>query len=446
MRKLSGRKIINLFALLIVVTVLAGCTTTPETSQPDSQNQEITLQWWGVFLDESVVQPLLDDYHTLHPNITVDYANRWPGGEWETGAALYQSELNRVLKENNPVVVPDIFMVDNSWAGNYEAYASSAPASVTDAATVAAAFYPAITSDFVNDTSVYGLPLWMDDLVILYNKSLLTAASVTSPPTNWVDFKSLAISLTKRDSGTITQAGFAAGVADNVTFGPELLNVLFLQNGVAITNSLGDVIFSADTDSVTALDFYKSFSQSGGSWDASFENDALAFMQGKLAMLLSTSWRYADILRFNEKYKLNLNIGVAALPQLQGQNPPVINWATYWGNMVALGRPNKTAAWEFLQWITEPEQLRKLSQNVKSDRNFFGLLYPRQDMQQELASDQYLRTFNAGLPLAESWDMIDGLAVRSEFNKLIAKTSISQSSIADTENAIQRIISSKGQL
>lgn len=428
-----------------MVGALVGCTpASNDNNQP--QNQEVTLQWWGVFLDEGVVQPLITEYEAAHPNVKIDYANRWPGGQWETSAALYQSELNRVLKENNAVVVPDIFMVDNTWAGNYEPYASPAPASVIDARTVETAFYPAVSSDFVNDTKVYGLPLWMDDLVVVYNKSLLTAASVTTPPANWVDFKTLAIKLTKRDAGTITQAGFAAGVASNVTFGSELLNVLFLQNGVAMTNSLGDAAFSTDTDSVTALEFYKSFAASGGSWDATFTNDALAFMQGKLAMLVTTSWRYADILHFNGKYSLGLNIGVAPLPQLQGQTPPVINWATYWGNMVSLSRPNKTTAWEFVKWLSEPAQLRKLSTNVKSSRSFFGLLYPRTDMQQELASDQYLRTFNAALPLAETWDMVDGLAVRKEFKDLIGKTSISQSSIGDTENAIQRIIAGKGKL
>jgi multiple sugar transport system substrate-binding protein len=434
------------YVALVVVAgvVLTACTS--NNNGQNNQNQQITLQWWGVFWDKDVVQPLIDEYQSLHSNVKIEYANRWQGGKWETAAKLYQDNLDRVLKAGNQVEIPDIFMVQNTWVGNYENYAAEAPSSVIDANTVKTAFYPAVAQDFAHNDKVYGLPLWMDALAILYNKTLLASAASSAPPTNWVDFKTLAINLTVRSGGTITRAGFAAGTADNTSFAPEILNLLFLQNGVKMTDASGNPSFSTSADSQVALEFYKSFATGNGSWSTSMSNDAAAFLQGDAAMIVAPSWRYADILAFNKLYNLGLNIGVAPMPQLQGQAVPTINWATYWGNMIALNRPNAEESWKFLKWLTEPDQLKKLHTAEQPKRQFFGFLYPRSDMQQELQADTYLRVYNAALPSAQTWYMVDGYAVRESFKKLIGSSGTSLSDIAQTENEVDTIIKNKGKL
>ncbi len=438
-----GRSITYSVLVLIAGIALTACTT---GTNNNNQTQQVTLQWWGVFWDKDVVQPLIDEYQGLHTNVKIEYANRWQGGSWETAARLYQDNLDRVLKAGNQVEIPDIFMVQNTWTGNYENYTAEAPSSVIDANTVKTAFYPAVATDFAHGDKVKGLPLWMDTLAILYNKTLLAAAATSAPPANWVDFKSLAIALTTRSGGTITRGGFGAGTADNTSFAPELLNLLFLQNGVTMTDGAGSPSFSTDADSQTALEFYKSFATSGGSWASGLSNDAAAFLQGDVAMIVAPSWRYHDILAFNKLYSLGLNIGVAPMPQLQGQATPVINWATYWGNMVALNRPNAEESWKFVKWLSEAEQLKKLRTAEKPKREFFDFLYPRSDMQQELQADTYLRVYNGALATAQSWYMVDGLAVRESFKKLILNSSTSLSTIAQTENEIDTIIKNKGKL
>jgi ABC-type glycerol-3-phosphate transport system substrate-binding protein len=433
-----------LFLVLIYLLFLSRGGNTPTT--PPS-NQKVTLQWWGVYLDSSVVKPLIDEYQSLNPNVTIQYADRWPDGKYDVAADIYQKELNRVLKQADPVDIPDIFMVENSWAGDYEAYVRTS--SSYDYDTFKSIFYPAIVSDFGDEATkaVYGVPLWMDTLAIIYNKDMLKAVSVSEPPTDWASFKTLAKNLTKRQSNAITQSGFAAGAGSNVSFSPEVLNLLMAQNGVTIVNAEGQPVFGSDTDSVTALSSFKDYTNpTTGTWSSTSKVDAASFLEGKLAMMVGTSYKYRDIKIFNEAYQLGIDIGVSQFPQLQGQSQDIMNWSNYWGMMAAKDRPNSQAAWAFMKWMTEPDQLRKLSKNEADFNKQFGLLYPRADMNQDLQADANLKVFNASLPFAVSWDMVKGLAVKQEFVKLINQGSANQSNIVSTQNAIQSLISNKGQL
>src|SRR5690606_206952 len=151
---------------------------------------------------------------------------------------------------------------------------------------------------------------------------------------------------------------------------------------------------STDSDSVDAATFYKSFAVGASStWDSTFNNESAAFLEKKVAMIAVPSFRLREIIRLNEENNLGIDIGIAQMPQVEGQEDSILNWANYWGAMVTKNRPNSIEAWEFLTWITQPEQLQKLSENVRQEAGYFGTLYPRQDMQDLLKDDEYLKVY-----------------------------------------------------
>lgn len=427
--------------VLVCLVGLSGCT--PTNPDQTTTSTSITLQWWGAFWDESVVSSLIAQYENDNPGVTIQYANKWPGGPTSTAAKLYQTELNRVLGGGNTAEIPDIFMVQNDWSGDYEDYVATAPSSILSTDTFKTNFYPAVVTDFTNSSGVTGVPLWIDTYAIIYNQDLLAKQATAVPPTNWVDFKSLAQALTTRSGGNIESAGFSAGSVGNVSFAPELFYILLLQNGVSLTNSAGAPVFANDTDALTALNYFKSFGNvTTGSWAESLDTDAKLFLEGKLAMMVAPSWRYNDILTLNKAYNLNLRIGAAPIPQVQSGGT-TIDWATYWGNMVAKDRPNSEAAWKFLNWISQPDQLKTLRANEKINRQFFTSLYPRIDMYQEQQSDQYLRYYNAALPTAQSWKTADGLLVRQRIEDLLDGQASSQA-ILSAQQDITTIINNAG--
>jgi multiple sugar transport system substrate-binding protein len=441
-------KLYKATALFLCLALLTGCTPSPTTtsSSGTTTSGEIRLQWWGVFWDQSVVASLITEYETANPGVKVSYVNKWTGGASPVATNLYEDELQRVLRNANPAEIPDIFMVPNGSATNYTTYASAAPTSVIDASAVATAFYPAVTADFVESGQVWGLPFWMDTVAILYHQDLITPNqySYTTPPTNWNDFKNLAVNITQRSGNEITRAGFAAGTGSNVDFSAEVLFLLMLQNGVRMTDSSGTPIFANSELATTALSFYKSFSQANGPWAATLDNDSLAFLNKKAAMIAVPSWRYRDILYFNDTYNLNLNIAVAPMPQLLGQPEPTMNWATYWGAMVANNRPYATESWKFIDWLSQPDQLRKLYANDELNRQFFGFLYPRIDMQQDLQRNQYLRTYNAALSTAKTWRMVDSARVIELFRDLLDESTPGASQLSGVQTQVQGIVNNSG--
>jgi len=444
--------IILIIAGLILLIILGfllfrrSPTTTGNSSGTDP-NKAVVLQWWGTFMDLEVIQPLIDQYKTVKPNVTIEYANKWPDLTYSQAESKYKTEVNRVLKLNDSVQLPDIFMLNNHWVGDYEKYISPAPSSILSYADFRTTYYDTVSADFGAGDKVSGLPLWIDTLAIVYNKDLLASESVSTPPTDWSQFRSLALKLTKKSGVNVTQAGFAGGISSNVSYSFELANILMMQNGVNIVDATGKPTFSADADSLTSINFLRDFDKGNNpTWSSDLKTDAAAFLEGDLAMMAAPSYRLRDVLRYNDGYQLNLNIGISALPQLAGQEQSIINWGDYWGNTVTLNRPNKEYAWEFLKWLSEPAQLKSLSANVKNKYGFFGNLYPRKDLETENQSDEYLKIYNESLPYIKTWYMVNSTKIEAAYLENFGTNAPSQSSVASFERDISDIIATKGKL
>ena len=195
---LLGLAVLGIGGFAILALSSRDSNKTPTTT---NTNRNVVLQWWGVFMDPEVVQPLIEEYQEANSNVTIEYANKWSNGNFVQASDTYRTELNRVLVNNDPVELPDIFMVHNTWAGDYET--RSQPSSVYDFTTFSNTFYPAAVNDFAKSGTVYGVPMWMDTLAIIYNKDLLADADLTEPPTSWPRFKTVAEALTKRNGSKI---------------------------------------------------------------------------------------------------------------------------------------------------------------------------------------------------------------------------------------------------
>ena len=406
-------------------------------------NTSVLIQWRGAFLDKNIIQPLIDEYEKLKPNVKIDYSNEWPiSSNFEEAARSYQLKLNSDL--GDIIDAPDIFTVHNSWAGDYELIA--APSTVYNSQAFSELFYPAAVNDFANNGTVYGSPLWMDTFAIVYNKNLLESVGKSEPDTNWNDFKNTADSLTNISRQKIETAGFASGIVNNVDFSYELVLTLIRQNGSKLNNENNEPIFSTNPNTLAALEYFKTFAGTKKTWDKSFSNDSIAFLEEKVAMIFIPSWRLRSLLQINEDQSLGIQIGVAEIPKVQDQE--TINWADYWGLMVNGKRNNAQASWEFIQWLNQPEQQTQLHQNIKDTLGNFGHLYPIKSMKdnKELIDDNYLSVYNRALPFAESWYIIKGRQIKELFKKELSSTNIDSNSLKRLEDEIKKLTKLKGDL
>lgn len=438
-------------SLIIILSVtLVACTgggdeqvidTTP--APDEGSTAETILIWWNLFEPEENVRPLIDAYEATHPNVTIQYDQRGVGD----GVDGYRSDLDVVLNDDNPLSTPDIFTVHNSWMTTYERYVSPAPSNTITLGDLDD-FYPVVGDDFAYNDKILGIPLYMDAIAIIYNKAKLQEALYTFPSDDWLEFSTQAKNLTQRDtSNNIVSAGFSAVFQENVEFNVEMLYLLMLQNGVSMTDPTGEVaIFAEDSErakSQEAYQFYRSFISSGdGTWNSSQKVDIASFLEKKLAMYAAPSWRLIDILDYNEEYSLGLDVGVAPVPQLGSiNNDEEIYWPTYWGQTVSNESSNSAVAWDFLQFITQPEQLELLDQTVKANGRPIGILYPRQSMATKITDDQsaneYLGPYIQALANAKNWRIPDGDLAASAFNQVLNSSTQFESAQSVINNAYE---------
>ena len=396
--------------ILGIVLFLAGCTPGTEGNLTPTPAPQVVLIWWNLFEPEENVKLLIEAYQNAHPNVTIQYSQK----DTTTGIDNYKTELDEALGDNDPLTTPDIFSIHNTWTDKYAQYIATAPASVLTQNDLDD-FYQVVKDDFVHNNNIYALPLYLDTMAIIYNKDKLQNAGYTVPAELWSDFKVQAQALTtKNQSNLIDTAGFSANIPENSEFMFDMINLLFLQNGVQMTDvTASRAIFSTQREAQDAIDFYQSLTKgTNPTWNKQFKKDIAMFLEKRLAMYAAPSWRLIDILNYNNTFNLGLNVGVAPVPQVAGDS---VHWATYWGQTVAKDSIHQDVAWDFIKFITQAEQLRLLNKTVKDNGRPIGIIYPRQSMASEISNDPYLGPYTLSAARAKSWNMKDGYAMKKTF-------------------------------
>lgn len=421
-----------LIVLLIVLANRKGNTPTNGnmTPTPTSNNQKISLTWWNLFEPEANIAPLIAAFNQVYPNIEIQYVQ-----VGKDGVANYRGDIESVLADEDIVTSPDIFPIHNSWAGKYQKLTSPAPSSVINQ-TDLDAFYSVVKEDFSSNGSVYAVPLYLDSIAIIYNKTLLANEGYTTPAKSWGDFELQAKNLTKFDANSkIIQAGFSAYYPNNAEFYFEIMNNLLRQNGVVMLDATGKSKISAQQEANSAILAYEKFVKGEyKSWDETLNKDIALFLEGKLAMYPAPTWRLNDILKYNQQYSLGLDVGVSQIPQYY--NSQEYYYPSYWGLTVSKDSQHAEAAWNFIKFITSAEQLKTLNDTVIANGRVKGIIYPLKAMAEENLLDPLLAPYVNSLGLASNWKMYDGFALKKSWDEVFE----SELSIKGLENSINSVV------
>ena len=270
--------------LVIVAIILLLVKANSSNNEDDLGTGE--LVYWGLWEPSSVMQPLIDEYESMHSGITILYSQQT--------YTNYESRLYTRLQQSSTSTepAPDIFRIHNTWVPKYYEYLYPLPTSIMSASTYASTFYPTAVSDFTaKDGNIYAMPLEIDGLVVYYNKQILAKAGVTEIPTDWDSFVELAQKLTtKTSAGKITQSGLAIGTSSNVSNSADILSFLMLQQGISIIDDARTTVTLNTTKVKSVVDTYTSFAIGKDAiWDSSLGSDLNMFYQGKLAMMIAPS-------------------------------------------------------------------------------------------------------------------------------------------------------------
>ncbi len=362
----------KIISFLTIVFFVSGCSALP-FNKSQTSSEPVTLNYWGLWEDQQIIQPLIDEFNAANPKISINYVRQ--------NITNYRERLISGLDKPDG---PDIFRFHNTWVPMFTQKLASVPEDIYTTKEFQNTFYPITSKDLTIKDRIVGIPLEVDGLTLFYNEDLLKAAGFAAPPKTWDELRAMASQITVvDDQGKIKTSGVALGTSGNVDHFSDILGLLMAQNQV----KFGDLEKSVDTQGVNlasdALIFYTTFKQNK-IWDETLPKSTVMFTQGSLAFYFAPSWKYFEIKAANP----TLNFKAATVPQLTSDAKRKVTWASYWAEGVnsQVAKNKQQAAWQFLKFLSSAESQQKLY-SFQAQLRDFGEPYSRTDLAQSVISN-----------------------------------------------------------
>ena len=391
-----------------MAAILPGC------KEPTKKAE---LEFWGVFDDSDVYQPLIEAFNKEFPKIKIKYYKK-----------TYQTYEDDLLEAMASGRGPDIFMLHHTWLSRYEDKIWAAPPALVSQKEIQDNFVDVVADDFVKDGYITAIPLSVDTLALYYNKDIFNTSGIPQPPTTWDEFLNDVEELTIKDErGNIVRAGAALGTARNINRSTDILALLMLQSGAQMVNQQKTkAAFNQKTGDFNpgqrALEFYTDFANPGKSiytWNTRMDYSIDSFSQGKTAMMLNYSYQL-PVIRAKSPY---LNFGIAPMPQIK-ESTKALNYANYWGLTVSRNCQNSEEAWQFIAWLTEKEKAKKyleLAEKPTARRDL--ILWQKNDPDLGVFAEQALTAY--------SWEQVDNSAIEQYLADMIESVVLGQATIKE---------------
>lgn len=384
-----------LACLSLIVLTGFGCR---RTAGP-AENLEEGLTVWGLW-QESVDMDVIAKAFEERAGVKVNYKKI-------ASVATYEKMLLEALAQGRG---PDVFVIHHTWVEGKRGLLSPAPPEVIDERALRDEFVEVVVTDALRDGLVYALPTSVDTLALYYNKDLLAAAGVATPPVTWDEMQRVVERVTKVSRlGVITQSALAAGAAGNVNRAPDIVQLLMLQSGLPMIHSQTGRADLANEVGERALTFYTDFANKSKrvfTWDLQQDFSLDAFAAGKTAMMLNYSYHLPTIVAKNPR----LRFATAAMPHIADGR--VINFASYWPFAVSTTSRAPITAWQFVRFLTSKEAAAALNKAQ-------GVPPARRDSISDLNRDPLLGPFAEASLTATAWPRVDIVAADAIFNKMI---------------------------
>ncbi len=436
-----NKKTLAIFLLLAFI-ITAGPICKGTSPEVQKAMQPVNLTYWRVFDDQDAFDEIIAAYRALHPNVSVTYR--------KFRFEEYEQKLLDALAEDRG---PDLFSIPNTWVKEYQTKILPMPKTITlpyqrvtgtikketitELKTTPTLSLRALRSDFVDQVAkdvvinhqessstpaedrIFALPLALDTLALFYNRDILNAAGLPEPPLTWTEFQQQVKKITKVDKqGNIIQSGAALGTGTNVERAADILSLLMIQNGTAMTDDGGNATFANIPPGVSlpnppgedALGFYTDFAspyKEVYAWNANMPGSLEAFTNGLTAFFFGYSYHIPQIRNLAPK----LNFSVAKIPQIEGGQE--VNFANYWVETVSRKTENPNEAWDFVQFAAKAENAGKYLAKTKKPTALRSLVAGQSE-------DLDLSVFVSQILTAKSWyHGLDAPAMENIFIQMV---------------------------
>lgn len=343
------------------------------------QQEPITLTYWGLWEDDNLIKPLIEEYQKQNPKITIKYVKQ--------SSINYRTRVQTQIRDG---AGPDVFRIHNDWVPMFQSDLAPAPQDIFTVSDYKNTFYPIALDSFVKNNQILAAPMEVDGLALFYNEDILNGVG-GKPPKNWQEFIDLATKMTVKDASGIKTSGAAIGATGNVDHWSDLIGLLLLQQpGVEFSNIASPAVSEI-------VRFYTGFviDPKRKTWDTNLPSSTQMFISGRLGFYFAPSWRAHELRVANP----NLKFKVALVPQLSGKT---VAWASFWAEAVSISSKHPKEAWQFIKFLTSPDA-EKLAYKEASQIRLFGEPYSLVSLSSEIIKDPIVGAFVGMGPIYKSW-------------------------------------------
>ncbi len=324
--------------VLVIIGVLPGSKNTG--TNPASIRGTLTM--WTYNEDPQNYSQIVSSFNSTYPNVKVNIKNF-------TDYNVYKQSLLEAMATGQS---PDVFMIPSTELPNYLNKITPVPISVLSPLALNQYFPQVVSQDFVSGGYVYGLPLSIDTMALIYNKDMFAKAGIVFPPATWQDFLGDVPILTKiSGNGTIEQSAAAIGTSEvNIDHAPDLLALLMLQTGTQITDTKSQAASFDSNTGLNAIRFYTQFANPQNkyfTWNYNMPDSLDAFAENKVAMIFD----YESAIGTLESKNNFLNYGIAPMPQ-PASSTAYVAYPNYFGYVVSRQSQISSIAWNFVTKMT----------------------------------------------------------------------------------------------
>jgi multiple sugar transport system substrate-binding protein len=332
-------------------------TLSPDIADP---TEGVTVKF-ASWISEGL-QPLADEFHKLHPNITIDLQD------------IPQDEFtDKLLTQVAGGTAPDAAFMDMGAVGdfasrsalvNLEDYIAKSKAVKKDD------YVDAWREGSTYQGNMYGLPFDGETTGLFYRTDMFEAAGIASPPKTWDEFKADAEKLTNKDQKKYGFILFASGSEPAYYWYPWLW-----QAGGRLLSEDNKQIQFNDEAGKRAAEFYVGLREYSPEdfFNSNSYDGRVAFANGTVAMYVAGSW-FGGTLK-SEFPEINGKWAAAPLPQDKQCATTIAGDAL----ILFEQSKNKDAAWKWIEFLSAPQIMARHNLGAGEDQGA-SLLPPRKSL------------------------------------------------------------------
>jgi multiple sugar transport system substrate-binding protein len=345
MKRTAIAKALPLLAAVGLVSLtLNGCAATAGANNTLDTKAPVTLTWWTGQTDqpEKTLEQLAAEFHTGHPNVTIKISS---------GAPTTDDLLQKISAGFVSGDYPDVSYAYGSWAGELASSGRMLDITkkVADPSVNWDEFPQSGRATASPGGTVIGFPAVVDNLTLIYNKTLFDKAGLAYPTNDWSwdQYRDAAKALTDPTTQTFGAAYPVDGSEDTTwRFWPGLW-----QRGGQILNDAGKKAAFDSQAGTDELNFLRTMAVSDKSvyLDQTDQKFEPLFVSGRIGMIIDGPWLLYDLSQAHTNY------GVSFLPGFDG-NHTTVSGPDIWALFDHKDANRSYWSYELIKWLTDAKQ------------------------------------------------------------------------------------------